>query len=223
MATATFVEDVAARDLTISDDSEWTTPATEVLPNGDNATQPNGTGSDAEIGDGSGDFAVPFGVSDFTVEFWVYYHDDNNGVAHWLMSRNGNSAMRDWEVINNGASRATKFRVLGSDGLNPAAEVAITADLDAWTYCVFTFNSSLGIAPVAGREAKAYKNTTLVDTDSVGSGVTMTRPTLASPAFTLGSWGSTGSMTDVEIAKLAIYHRLLTSGELTDHYDAMTT
>jgi Concanavalin A-like lectin/glucanases superfamily len=221
-----FVEEIVAADLTIADVAKWDTPSAHALPNGQAATRANDTTATATNAESGGEFAIPFGVDDFTVELWVYYTATGDGSNYWFAQRSGSVAtVRAWELRQPGeVSRKVRFAILGTDGATVLANHEVLCDLDAWTYCAFTFLSSLGAAPVAGRDLIAYKNGGAVSTVTVGSGVNLTGPTLTDPVMALGAnTASQPAITIAEMAKLAIYHRALSPAEILDHYEAMTT
>lgn len=219
-----FVEEIVAADLTIADVAKWDTPSTNPLPNGQNATRANDTLASADRAETGGQFGVPFGVDDWTVEVWAYFTATGDGSNYWIAGLYGTGIERAWELRQPAeVSRKVRFSMMGSDGTTVVGSHEVLCDLDAWTYCAFTFLSGLGDAPVAGRDLIAYKNGGAVSTVTIGSGVDMSPPTLTTPYLRLGSWNGQAALTFAEIAKLAVYHRALSGAEILEHYEAMTT
>lgn len=220
---AVFTDVIAARDLAIVDVADWDTPSADALPNGDAATQPNDNLASAARADTGADFAIPWGVSDWTLELWAYWTTIGSGGPKWLLTRWGTSTHREWELrVAGGANRQLRFALLGTDGETPLVNLDIICEDAAWTHCVWTLNSSLGAAPVSGREITSYKNGALDDTAAIGSGDDLTGPTLTTPGLYMGSVLGQITTPIVEWGKVAIYHRILTGGEISDHFDVMT-
>lgn len=212
----TFAELIAARDLTLSDAADWTTPATDALPNGDAATEP-AVGADAVYADTGNNFAIPWGTSDWTWEAWVRWKDAAPGSGQRIMQYQSAAAVGtyQWQLQQNGAATRNVTLIIDSGQVFSVSTGIMTPGV--WHQVNFLVKSSLGLGAVAGRTLRSYLDGSLDDTFTIPS-ASWTPVTLTSPVVKLHDAGG-----DIEIAKIAIYHRELTGTEMTDHYDAMTT
>jgi hypothetical protein len=226
MTTATFLEDIAARDLLITVDTDFDTPAPDLLPNGDAATDLTTTVSYAYFAESAGEFALPWGVDDWSVEAWLRWTGSPAGALGPILGRHASAMVPtagEWQLCQSGAGTpVARFRVTFADPAAPWAQSDVAFTTGAWHHIVFTLNTSLGSGAVAGREIKAYKNATLDSTTSCPS-TSVGTPSLSGPRVVFGAAGGGAAPNYLEVAKLAIYRRLLTGGEVTDHYNAMTT
>lgn len=210
---ANFADLIAARDLTLVDDAQWTTPGTDDLPNGEACTEPSAT-ADALYDDTGDVFAIPWGVSDWTWEAWIRWTASAPGPSQTIMTHYDDPAY-EWTILQPGSlSREVEFQLTTSTNYKVKTG-AMTVGV--WYQVNFLLKSSLGLGAVGGRTLKAYKNASLDNTATMPS-TTYTPPTLADPLVSLLGAGG-----DIEIGKIAIYHRELTTGEMEDHYEAMTT
>lgn len=224
MATATFADLIAARDITLPDDSQWTTPSTDPCPNGDHATQ-----AAVDVAEGSyatsDDFALPWGVSDWSIELWARWTASVSGSVAPILARTPSgmgTSPAEWQLCQAAsAGPELRLRITVADPSLPWAQPAITATGGAWFHLVWTLNTSLGSGAVGGRTCKTYKNGILDATTSLPS-TSVGVPTLSGPRLTFGNHQHLAP-TFMELAKLAIYHRELTLAEILDHYTVMTT
>lgn len=227
MTAATFPESIAGRDLFLPDASHWDT-GTPVLPNGDRgtvATTINATSSYTESG--AHEFAVPWGVSDWSLELWVRYVGTPPGTGQNLVGRYGSDAFpgtADFDLFQDGTgSPRIAFRlgvVGGGFAWAETPAMVMGAVGSGWHHVVFTVNTSLGSGAVSGRQVLSYKDGALYATLALPA-TAVTVPTLTGPRLWFGSAGR--NPVYIERAKLAIYRRQISAGEVLDHYLAMTT
>lgn len=224
MAIATFTEEIAARDLTIPDDADWTTPSTDDLPNGDTATQLAATDGYAAFDEPGTDFALPWGSSDWTLEIWLRYTSGTTpGSVRPILTRSiGTSwGFSDWLLVQSGDVTPVARLIVAQSGGSTWHSHDLPLTSGSWHHVVFTLNTSLGVAAVSGRQTKGYVDASLITSVNTPT-TTLTPLTVTDPHLLLGSPDNLG-LTIVEMGKLAIYHRALTGTEISDHYDAMTT
>lgn len=233
MTAGTFPESIAGRDLFIADASLWDT-GTAILPNGDLGTRPaNLNGTSSYVESGAHEFAMPWGVSDWSLELWVNYIATHPGTGANLVGRyrsDGIAGYGEFDLYQIGLSAPNIALRLGVYGggfswvdTAPGAVggMPFGPEGNGWHHLVHTVNTSLGSgAGISGRRILSYKDGNLLTTTACPTSA-ITTPALSGPRLFMGT---PGYNTDyIERAKLAIYHRELTAAEVMDHYLAMTT
>lgn len=205
-----FTDEIAGADFTILDDSDWTVNSA-VLPNGDNAVNGDGTINPTYTVIGTD---LDFRTGDWTVEFWLW----TSGITDpfqvlFACGKPGDSTKTRWQSFLNSAEGIV-FGLYNTSGNPQSIQTTGTVSTSTWHHVVCTKPN--GAAP-------------LIYIDTVASGgVTSGSGTAVTPAATDRIYLGTGvtSTEDIgaaiRIAKLAIYDRILTAGEISAHYTAMT-
>ena len=216
-----FTDLVAARDLTLTDPSLWTTPSEHALPNGDAGTRMNNAtsfGMSAIYNDTPRFFSIPWGVSDWTIELWLRRVSAATIRDLMQYADAGGDTGMEWRIET--GNTLYRLLVYNSSGTVSVASVPITSTDGAWAQYVWMINSSLGTGAESTRRVRTYKNGSFVaDTAFTASFTPHTN--VSPPRMILGTYGLVDATQ--ELAKVAIYHGELSAADVLDHYAAMTT
>lgn len=222
MPAGSFVEDIAARNLFMPDATQFTTPAPApfILPNGDACTRIFNNAS-AYYSDPTRFFALPWGVSNWTLEFWCNPGFTLPNTVSWSM-RFSNDATNnyEWIVGFNQVLNNVSFSVFNAAGTGAATmNAGFSANL--WNHFVIMLDCTTWVSGVStSKTITTYRNGVLAATNVLTNASVKLTVTPNPRLYLLGSGGV--SSTNMLIGKVAIYNRSLTPTEISDHYLAMT-
>lgn len=208
-----FEDTVGTYDLTITTSADWSQNVGD-MPNGDNSMSADGTVA-ATYNLNGDDFDFTDGTA-WTVEFWIYYTTARAFLETIMICDDLGGGDQVWHVYFD-ADEAAKFQIgntIAGVYLGPVSTGALTTS--TWHYVVCEKET--------GDVVNIYLDCTLIASDSSTSGTANAADAGSRLFFGVDGSGvgdiNTGS-SGVRVSKLAIYNRLLTSGEMNDHYLAM--
>lgn len=208
-------EDTTANsyDLTITTSADWTV-SSGGMPNGDNYV--TGDGSIAPTYNLNGDdFNFADGTA-WTVELWVYYSSSRAFPEAIMHNADAGTTTTAWSV-DLGSTEELTFALANTVGGSYLVIGGGVLATGTWYHVVCVKET--------GNTVKMYLNNSLIGTSSSTTGTART-PT-ASYRLYFGTSGDgssdiTSGTSGLRVAKLAIYNAELSSGQINDHYLAMT-
>lgn len=200
---AVFTDAVGGRNITIGNVADWSQAAN--LPNGDSSS--SGDGSIAASTYTGGD-AFHFGNgSPWSLELWWYQTSASNRAV--LVNSNVGASAIAWYVFTFTAGHI-RFGIFNTG-------VALYMSVDTGTIANSQWHHFV-LTKAAGADMRLYQNSLLISSTTSTSGT----PQAPSSSYRLylGTHGDGGNSlsSDVRIAKVAIYQKVLSAAEIERHY-----
>lgn len=208
-----FTDEVGTYDLTITTAADWTV-SSGGMPNGDNYV--TGDGTIAPVYNLNGDdFNLADGTA-WTIEFWLYYTTATAVVQAIMACQDAGTVTGAWAVTFD-ATEQVNSSIINTGSTSFLSVTSSPLSTNTWHHAV--------LIKETGNVYKLWIDNVLVATDNTTSGTVRT-PTstyrLYFGAYGDGQHDFGASSSGLRVAKLAIYNRELSSGEINEHYLAMT-